>query len=164
MSDNQTLCVVLSRPDRPIPGELRSLLESRDGVRLETSQCAYDALARVLRQSRADDRQRVVSGDSQNSGTQRMPIVFLMVEPIEIDMAAPTLEAAQRFAPHAACWQYDPAASPKMRPIAEGDSRHWQPETTLSDTGRSIEVPRRIAAFVPGTASRSGVTRAPIGG
>lgn len=153
MPENQTLCVVWSRPDREIPGELTALLQSRRGVRLERSECAYHALARVLKQSQIDDAAAIAGGE----GAARTPVVLLMVEPAELDLAGLTHEAAQRFAPHAACWQFESKGNPKMRPVAETDSRNWSAPVSNARgavTPAGEDARRRNVGFVPGVAVR----------
>lgn len=159
---SSTLCVVWSRPDRAVPAELLALLESKRGVRIERSVCAYDALARVLTQASVDDRRRAASGDLSNAlSSERTPTVLLMVEPGELDLAAMTHEAAQRFASHAACWQYDASETPALRAVSESDVEGWghEPRRVVETNDAA---PKRIATFVPGTATRNAASRSSV--
>ncbi|MGE4197828.1 MAG: hypothetical protein AB7G11_11970 [Phycisphaerales bacterium] len=135
------------------------MLSSRPGVRLEYSLCGYDAFARVLRQSQQDEAaRRAASAPPTGHSVPRTPIVLLMVEPADLDLASPTFEAARRFAPHAACWQFETTGSPRLRPAASSDAQQWTAPAGACAHASPTDS-RRIAGFVPGVVSRAGPSR-----
>lgn len=112
-------CVVLAAPGRPIDADLLAVLRRRDlDLAIETQACS--AMARLCR-----------LGKDTDGG-----LILLLVRPREIGFAAQLIRAAERYAPRAICWQYDPAGRPRLRAMT--------PEDLALPASEPAGTPRRV--------------------
>jgi hypothetical protein len=107
-------CVLLHPSGEEPSAELRAALV-RHGVRLTRARSTYDALSELCRLGRS------------TGGQATSPVILLLAHPERLHEPALLYKAAQRYAPQASCWIFDPEGSPRLRAVVPEDVEHWSP-------------------------------------
>lgn len=123
-----TQCVLWRPPHQAAPSDLLASLRRRA---VAVTECAdpFTALAHICRIDREG----------------RDPVVLLLVSPADLPEAAEVLDAASRYAPHAARWWYDEDESPRLKQVAPEDIVAWTPRRPAPAAAPAPPVPPSIA-------------------
>ena len=126
-----TRCILWRPAAIPTPAELLASLQRRAILITECTD-AYAALAHLCR--------------LEHSPPDR--IIFLLVNPAQLPDAPSALDAAARYAPHAACWWYDARTCDKLCRVTPGDIAAWTALHTTPAPRLSAHSPRDQAPTV----------------
>lgn len=127
-------CVLLC-PQRHGPdSELLEALNRPDLALIRTDN-VYVALAELCAAARREVR-------AMNAGERSEGLILLLSHPTKLSDPAALVRTAERYAPHASIWLFDPAGSPRLRAVRVADVEGW---ASLSEarppTNRAVSTP-----------------------
>jgi hypothetical protein len=126
-------CVLLHPPRESPESELLDALKRPDLAILSTDN-VYVALAELCAAARQD-------ADAMRAGQKSSGLILLLAHPLRLTDPASLVHAAERYAPHASVWMFDPAGTPRLRSAKAEDVESWA----------VAQLPRHPAPAKPGT-------------
>jgi hypothetical protein len=92
----------------------------------------YVALAELCAAARQD-------ADAMRAGQKSSGLILLLAHPLRLTDPASLVHAAERYAPHASVWMFDPSGTPRLRAAKTEDVESWA----------TAQMPRSVAASKP---------------
>jgi hypothetical protein len=147
-------CVLLS-PPRTVPErELLDALNRPDLAMVRTDN-VYVAFAELCAAARREV-------ECMKAGQRGEGLILLLAYPTRLTDPAALVRTAERYAPHASVWLFDPSGTPRLRAVRVEDVEGWASSALAQDDSRVT--PNRAPSspvVLPGRSASHGEDREP---
>jgi hypothetical protein len=135
-------CVLLCPPRMTPETELLDALNRPDLALIRTDN-VYVALAELCAAARREVK-------AMKAGERTEGLILLLAYPTKLTDPAALVRTAERYAPHASIWLFDPAGTPRLRAVRVADVESWaslsEPRPAANRPAPAPVVPRGQSA------------------